>query len=369
LTILTSIGSLLRDAIDDRHGVFGLHARHGLRVRRGEEVLRAERQCLGLFIVGSASVYFVFVVQNAYLVRRTLDEMRTYTRNVLESMANGLITVDRSLRVATYNPNALEILRKAKEDLDGKLISEILPVEDEIRKVLSDPNSIFEKEVKVNGDGKGKNFLALTVSPLKEQESLRPRGAVVILRDMTIIRELEQKIIVSEKFAALGRLSAGVAHEIRNPLNSIRGFIQYFQKKLSMEPEDYRYTELMLTEVDRLNRVISKLLAYSKPREPRLTIRSAEEIVDHCVRVVEREALEAGVDIVVATTEKDLPLVLVDSDQMTQVFLNILINAIEATQKGGKVTVRLLTDTHGKQSVEISGNQCSVPGYRLPTIV
>ena len=74
-----------------------------------------------------------------------------------------------------------------------------------IRKVLSDPNSIFEKEVKVNGDGKGKNFLALTVSPLKEQESLRPRGAVVILRDMTIIRELEQKIIVSEKFAALGR--------------------------------------------------------------------------------------------------------------------------------------------------------------------
>ncbi len=222
---------------------------------------------------------------------------------------------------------------------------------DEIRKVLSDPNSILEKEVKVNGDGKGKNFLALTVSPLKEQESLRPRGAVVILRDMTIIRELEQKIIVSEKFAALGRLSAGVAHEIRNPLNSIRGFIQYFQKKLSMEPEDYRYTELMLTEVDRLNRVISKLLAYSKPREPRLTIRSAEEIVDHCVRVVEREALEAGVDIVVTTTEKDLPLVLVDSDQMTQVFLNILINAIEATQKGGKVTVRLLTDTHGRLQV------------------
>ena len=118
-----------------------------------------------------------------------------------------------------------------------------------------------------------------------------------------------------------------------------------------MEPEDYRYTELMLTEVDRLNRVISKLLAYSKPREPRLTIRSAEEIVDHCVRVVEREAFEAGVDIVVATTEKDLPLVLVDSDQMTQVFLNILINAIEATQKGGKVTVRLLTDTHGRLQV------------------
>ncbi len=274
----------------------------GLKMDRFKEIRRQEivfAVFMGavLFIVGSASVYFVFVVQNAYLVRRTLDEMRTYTRNVLESMANGLITVDRTLRVATYNPNALEILRKTKEDLDGRLISEILPVENEIRKVLSEPDLISEKEVKMNGEGKSKNFLALTVSPLKDQESATPRGAVVILRDMTIIRELEQKVIVSEKFAALGRLSAGVAHEIRNPLNSIRGFIQYFQKKLSLEPEDYRYTELMLTEVDRLNRVISKLLAYSKPREPRLTIRSAEEIVDHCVRVVEREAREAGVEI------------------------------------------------------------------------
>jgi two-component system sensor histidine kinase HydH len=349
----TRIGQELLDLFDrEQKQVLFL----GLKMDRFKEIRRQEivfAVFMGavLFIVGSASVYFVFVVQNAYLVRRTLDEMRTYTRNVLESMANGLITVDRSLRVATYNPNALEILRKTKEELDGKLISEILPVEDEIRKVLSDPNSILEKEVKMNGDGKGKSFLALTVSPLKDQESSTPRGAVVILRDMTMIRKLEQKVIVSEKFAALGRLSAGVAHEIRNPLNSIRGFIQYFQKKLSLEPEDYRYTELMLTEVDRLNRVISKLLAYSKPREPRLTIRSADEIVDHCVRVVEREAREAGVEVVAESAESDLPLVLVDSDQMTQVFLNILINAIEATQSGGKVSVRLITDSRGRVQI------------------
>ena len=279
----TRIGRELLDLFDrEQKQVLFL----GLKMDRFKEIRRQEivfAIFMGavLFIVGSASVYFVFVVQNAYLVRRTLDEMRTYTRNVLESMANGLITVDRSLRIATYNPNALEILRKTKDELDGKLVSEILPLEDEIRQVLSDADSILEKEVKINGDGKGKSFLALTVSPLKDQESSRPRGAVVILRDMTIIRELEQEVITSEKFAALGRLSAGVAHEIRNPLNSIKGFIQYFQKKLALEPEDYRYTDLMLTEVDRLNRVISKLLAYSKPREPRLTIRSAEEIVDH----------------------------------------------------------------------------------------
>ncbi len=176
-------------------------------------------------------MYFIFVVQNSYLVRRTLDEMRTYTRNVLESMANGLITVDRSLRVATFNPTALEILRKPKEEVEGRPISELLPLEDEIRRVLSDTDAVLEKEVKLSSEGKGKSFLGLSVSPLKEPESSITRGAVIIVRDLTLIRELEQKIIVSEKFAALGRLSAGVAHEIRNPLNSIRGFIQVLSEE------------------------------------------------------------------------------------------------------------------------------------------
>ncbi len=359
----TRIGRELLDLFDrEQKQVLFL----GLKMDRFKEIRRQEivfAVFMGavLFIVGSASVYFVFVVQNAYLVRRTLDEMRTYTRNVLESMANGLITVDKSLRIATYNPNALEILRKTKDELDGKLVSQILPLEDEIKKVLSDSDSILEKEVKINGDAKSKSFLALTVSPLKDQESSRPKGAVIILRDMTIIRELEQKVITSEKLAALGRLSAGVAHEIRNPLNSIRGFIQYFQKKLSLEPEDYRYTDLMLTEVDRLNRVISKLLAYSKPREPRLTIRSAEEIVDHCVRVVEREARESGVEIIVEPSDPELPLVMVDSDQMTQVFLNILINAIEATPSGGKVMIALSATDEGRLQVVTSDKGQGIP--------
>jgi two-component system, NtrC family, sensor histidine kinase HydH len=359
----TRIGRELLDLFDrEQKQVLFL----GLKMDRFKEIRRQEivfAVFMGavLFIVGSASVYFVFVVQNAYLVRRTLDEMRTYTRNVLESMANGLITVDKSLRIATYNPNALEILRKRKDELDGKLVSQILPLEDEIKKVLSDSDSILEKEVKINGDAKSKSFLALTVSPLKDQESSRPKGAVIILRDMTIIRELEQKVITSEKLAALGRLSAGVAHEIRNPLNSIRGFIQYFQKKLSLEPEDYRYTDLMLTEVDRLNRVISKLLAYSKPREPRLTIRSAEEIVDHCVRVVEREARESGVEIIVEPSNPELPLVMVDSDQMTQVFLNILINAIEATPSGGKVMIALSATDEGRLQVVTSDKGLGIP--------
>jgi len=363
----TRIGKELLDVFDREQKqilVVGLKMDRFREIRQ-QDIMFAIFMGAILFVIGSASVYFIFVVQNAYLVRRTLDEMRTYTRNVMESMPNGLLTVDRSLRVATYNPSALEILRKSKEEVEGRPVSDLLPLEGEIKRILADSESILEKEVKIAYENKGKTFLHLSVSPLKEPDSLIARGAVVTVRDMTMIRELEQKVIVSEKFAALGRLSAGVAHEIRNPLNSIRGFIQYFQKKLPLEEEDYRYTDLMLTEVDRLNRVISKLLAYSKPREPRLTIRSVDEVLDHCIRVVEREAAEAGVELVRRPRGDNTPLVLMDMDQMTQVVLNALINALEATPKGGKVFVTCETGESGRCCIIVEDTGEGIPRENL----
>ncbi len=363
----TRIGKELLDVFDrdNRQVVFlGLKMDRFKEIRQQDLVFAIFMGAV-LFIIGLAGVYFIFVVQNAYLVRKTLDEMRTYTRNVMESMANGLITVDRSLRVATYNPTALEILRKPKEEIDGRAISELLPLEEEIRRVLADSDLILEKEVKIAAEGKGKSFVGISVSALKEPDSRISRGAVIIARDLTMIRELEQKVLVSEKFAALGRLSAGVAHEIRNPLNSIRGFIQYFQKKLALDEEDYKYTDLMLTEVDRLNRVISKLLAYSKPREPRLSVRSAEEILDHCIRVLEREAAEAGVELVRPPSDNNVPLVMMDTDQITQVFLNILINAVEATPSGGKITIKSETDPKGRLQITIEDTGEGIPRENL----
>ena len=117
----------------------------------------------------------------------------------------------------------------------------------------------------------------------------------------------------------------------------------------------------MLSEVDRLNRVIAKLLAYSKPREPRLSIRSAEDILDHCTRVVEREAAQAGVEVVREPAAGDPPLVLMDTDQMTQVFLNILINAIDATPAGGKVFVRYATDDRDRLRIIVEDTGEGIP--------
>ncbi len=366
----TRIGKELLDVFDREHKqvlFLGLKMDRFKEIRH-QDLMFAILMGVVLFIIGSAGIYFVFVLQNAYLVRRTLDEMREYTRNVLESMPNGLITVDRSLSIATFNPTALDILGKGREEVEGKPIGELLPLDNEVRQVLSDSESILEKEVRISNEGRGKTFLFLSVSPLKEPESKVARGAVIILRDVTVIRDLEQKVMMNEKFAALGRLSAGVAHEIRNPLNSIKGFIQYFQKKLDLDEEDYKYTDLMLTEVDRLNRVISKLLAYSKPREPRMSIRSLDEIIDHCIRVLEREFASASIRLERRSCGESVPLVLMDADQMTQVLLNILLNAIEATPKGGAISVVSETSRDGKVSFVVQDNGEGIPREHLDKI-
>ncbi len=360
----TRIGKDLLDVFSKEHDQSVIFL--GLKMDRFEEIRHRDIMyaiLMGavIFIIGFAAVYFIFVVQNSYLVRRTLEEMRTYTRNVVESMANGLVTVDQSLRVASHNPSALEILGKAPQEVRGRPIADVLPLEAEIRQVLSDPGAIVEKEVQIPDSARGLLSLGLSVSPLKEPDSRVARGAVVIVRDLTEIRELEKKVRVNEKFAALGRLSAGVAHEIRNPLNSIRGFIQYFQKKLPLGEEDYGYTELMLTEVDRLSRVISKLLAYSKPREPRLGLRSVTEVVDHCIRVLEREAAESGIKLVKRSTGDDMPLVMMDTDQITQVFLNILINAIESVPAGKEVFVDCRQTDDGNVLVTVEDTGEGIP--------
>lgn len=366
----TRIGKELLDVFDREHKqviFLGLKMDRFKEIRH-QDLMFAILMGVVLFIIGSAGIYFVFVVQNAYLVRRTLDEMREYTRNVLESMPNGLLTVDRSLCVATFNPTALEILGRTREEIEGKPIDGLLPLENEVRQVLSDSESILEKEVRISHEARNKTFLFLSVSPLKEPDSKVARGAVIILRDVTMIRDLEQKVIMNEKFAALGRLSAGVAHEIRNPLNSIKGFIQYFQKKLDLDEEDYKYTDLMLSEVDRLNRVISKLLAYSKPREPRMSVRSLDEIVDHCILVLEREFSDASIRVERKCYQDQASMVLMDADQMTQVFLNILLNAIEATPRGGTISVVSEAGNDRKVNLVVKDTGEGIPREHLDKI-
>ncbi len=148
---------------------------------------------------------------------------------------------------------------------------------------------------------------------------------------------LEREIARRERLAALGTLAAGVAHEIRNPLSSIKGFATYFGAKFEPGTQDHALAEVMIGEADRLNRVVTELLELTRPSELRLAPSSVEELVRHALTLVENDCRDRG--IAVHTRIAQLDPVLLDSDRMLQILLNLFLNAIQAMPEGGALTV------------------------------
>lgn len=178
--------------------------------------------------------------------------------------------------------------------------------------------------------------LALSITPIIGEDSTC-QGAVIVMRDLREIKQLEEKVRRSEKLAAIGKLAAGVAHEIRNPLSSIRGFAQYLRNAFKDKPREREYTETIVLEVDRINSVVTDLLTFARPMEAELIPTDLTELIEHAVRLVEEDALSLNIDI--QTDIQDLSKIPLDANQMTQAILNLLLNALQAVKNGGRIEV------------------------------
>jgi two-component system, NtrC family, sensor histidine kinase HydH len=293
-----------------------------------------------LVALGTGALYFIFIVQNYYLVNRTLGRMKTYTENVVESMADGLVSVDREGRIVTLNRQALAILGSGRDTLEGRKITEILGEGVGAFLPAAEGQTFMRnQEVEFRREPEGGIPLSVSVAPLRDDGG-QEMGAVLLIRDLREIRELQEKVARGERLASLGRLAAGMAHEIRNPLSSIRGFAQYFVKRFSGQPEEQGYASVMVKEVDRMNRVISELLDFARPKEPRRESCALGIIAEQAMKLLEQDPKTHKI-IVTKTDEAGLPPVLADRDQISQVFINLLLNAVESIPEGGEIRIGL----------------------------
>ena len=291
-----------------------------------------------LVILGGGALYFISIVQNYYLVDRSLAEMKTYTENLVESMADGLISIDNEKKIVTINRRAEEFLGEKEKNLKGRKISDIL---DKNVEALFEENKLIIRgqEIEIQRPSGNRVPLSLSAAPLKDEMG-REMGSVLLFRDLREIRDLQEKVRRTERLASLGHLAAGIAHEIRNPLSSIRGFAQYFMNRFKGQEEEQGYASIMVKEVDRLNRVITELLDFARPKEPHRESHSLENIMDHALALLGPELIRKKVEIE-RDYESNLPQVLVDRDQLTQAFLNLLLNSLESIEGGGKIRVSL----------------------------
>ena len=169
----------------------------------------------------------------------------------------------------------------------------------------------------------------------------------------TALEDIKEKVRKTEGFVAVGRIAASIAHEIRNPLSSIKGFAQYFKLRFKAK-KDAAYADIMIKEIDRLNRVITELLDYAKPTELNLKKQRLEDIISYSIKLLESDIKGKGINIK-EEDEDNLPAVLIDKDQITQAVLNILLNSIEAVDKNGEIMIDVKRVNDGIQ-LSISDN-------------
>ncbi len=293
--------------------------------------------------------------------------MRTYTENVMESMADALISIDNEKRIVTSNRRAADLLGLAEGDLRSRGITDVLGREvEEFLRGMGLQGVIRDREIEIpHPSGRGIP-LSLSAAPLKD-ETGREMGWVLLLRDLREIRDLQEKVRRSERLASLGRLAAGVAHEIRNPLSSIRGFAQFFLQRFKGREKEEEYASVMVKEVDRLNRVITELLDFARPKEPHREPHSLEEILDHTLELLKPELAKKKAEVE-KDYESELPLARVDRDQLSQAFLNLLINSLEAMEEGGKVRVRVQREGRDSLRVSISDTGRGIPQEELEKV-
>jgi two-component system sensor histidine kinase HydH len=290
-----------------------------------------------ILVLGSGALFFIFVIQNYYLVDKTLKQTKDYTRQVIASMANGLLSIDTEGRIASYNRPALDLLDLEESEAKGKELSSVIDLTDSgIHSTISEFAAVLDREIQYRKKSGEVIPLALSATPICN-EAGACQGAVIVLRDLSEIKKLQEKVRRSEKLAAIGELAAAIAHEIRNPLSSIRGFAQFLRHALKDKPQEQLYAETMVSEVDRINRVVTDLLTFARPMEAELAPTDITELIEHTVRLVKAEAGSRNVQI--ETRIADVSLLPLDANQMTQALLNLILNALQAVDQEGRVEI------------------------------
>ncbi len=300
---------------------------------------------LTLLLVGFAGFVTLFLAQAYRSTRTSLSRIKAFSDQLVETMPIGMVALDEGGSVRAMNKAAEQILKISEYGTKKKKAEELLCPEmmAMVEKALHEMVTV-EDEITCPVDDSGPLSLEVIVTPLSigEQESFS--GLVLLFRDLTEIRRLKEEVARSQRLASIGRLAAGVAHEIRNPLSSIKGFATYFKERYKDVPQDQRTANIMVQEVDRLNRVVSQLLEFARPATIQKEATEILGLIKDSLRMVEDDAIKKSIRIE-ASSSNDEIVALVDPDRIKQVLLNLYLNAIEAMEEGGVLRVNAQKDS------------------------
>ncbi|WP_447979610.1 PAS domain S-box protein [Candidatus Nitrospira bockiana] len=297
---------------------------------------------------------------------REIEETKQYLENLLENANDVIYTLDAEQRF-TYVNSKIDVWGYKKEDLLGRPYLALLSKRHRGRRLKSTLDigvkQVYEVEVVTKyGDVR---TATVSVSPLTDRDG-RILGVLGIARDITATKKLEQQILSSEKLASIGKLAAGVAHEINNPLGGILNCL-YNIRKGTLSPErQAEYVFSMEDGLRRVQKIVRQLLEFSQQHEPELSLTSLNEVIERVLVLTDHAFIAHRIRLEKELSDA-LPPLMVDRHMLEQVLMNLILNAVQAMRSGGVITIRT-KEAQERCAIQIEDTGCGIPASVLPKI-
>ncbi|WP_244906734.1 PAS domain S-box protein [Neobacillus soli] len=298
---------------------------------------------------------------------RLLAESQQQYKSLFEYSPDIVYLLDMNGNITNLNPHFDVITGYNREELIGKNVKTLLPKR-YIRYLPKFISTVVEEikpviyEIKIPHANGAAVILQCTSLPIIINGNIA--GIIGYGKDLTTLRKTEERLRRTEKLSIVGELSASVAHEIRNPLTSLKGFVQLLQVE---DVKHQFYYQIMLDELNRINHIVGELLLLAKPQLLKYTMADLQKILKDVISLLSTEASLYNVQIDSFFPEEDL-LIECEPNQLKQLFINVIKNSIEASQNGGKISLVLesVKDDHVQITVKDSG--CGISKERLAKI-
>ncbi len=295
------------------------------------------------------------------------QSVKDHLESIIQQTADAIHTVDWSGRVIQVNRAFETLYGWNSDEVLGKplnIVPEFLQVEESKKlTALRNGEQLPPTEtLRLRKDGSLVE-VSISTAPVRDEDG-NILSFISVSRDMTERNKMDELLRRSEKLTTVGQLAAGVAHEIRNPLTTLRGFLQLQQENNRVTP---LHNEIMLSELDRINLIVSEFLILAKPQAIQFQVKSIRNILNDVVSLLNSQAHLYGIEFRFQSEPDDYK-VHCEENQMKQVFINIIKNAIEAMENGGIITIELFRLSREEIGITISDQGIGIPSEMLPKL-
>ncbi|HMU54536.1 MAG TPA: ATP-binding protein [Nitrospira sp.] len=298
-----------------------------------------------VFVAAAGTIGAVIAFLHYDSARRTLEAVKGLARNILESIPTGILTLNQSGVITAVNPAAEVVLTRSSGDLLGHAYESVFAPGDVIRHVLDTAlrrqEHVRQQDLPYQGRDRVSRTIRVTTAELTGDDGL-PAGIILQAQDVTDWLALEQRVRVAEKLSALHTLSAGVAHELRNPLSAVDLNLHLLEDELarqagSWEEADH-YIRILNAECRRMSAILDTFMKFAGPGSLGLHEVDVPSVIDYIISLMRFEADERSIRLE-HSVEDGLPSVLGDETQISQVLVNVMANSFHAMPRGGRCRV------------------------------